>query len=154
MLPADVHEFHVSKVDIRYNTSASTLELTLHVFIDDLEKAMKKSGYLIQPLQTGTENQETDDAIARYLREKISISINQKPVKLDYLGKEEAESFDASYIYLEVKNVKNIQIISIDNKLLLDVFTDQKNMVAVYKDKNMLDFSICDHKDFKRDIKL
>ena len=153
LAPVEAHEFHVSKLDLRHNTDASTLELTLHLFIDDLEKAMKKNGYGIQQLQTCVQSQETEDAIARYVKDKIKININQKPVTLVYLGKEEAESFDASYLYLEVKNVKNIQKIGIENRLMLEVFGDQKNMVAVYKNKDMLDFSIYDHKDFKREIK-
>ena len=41
---AEVHEFHVSRARIEYAQDAQEWQISLHVFIDDLEKALAEKG--------------------------------------------------------------------------------------------------------------
>src|SRR5690606_27944720 len=149
----EAHEFHISKLNIHYNPKSSKLEMTLHLFIDDLEAAMIKSGFPVSRLETDNEDEKDHAFIASYLSSKIKLTIGRKPVTFTYLGKEEAERFDAVFIYLESDKIISLHDLSVDNQLFLESFDDQKNIVSVYDDKKLLDFFILNKKQTHHQIK-
>jgi hypothetical protein len=53
--------------------------------------------------------------------------VNGKPTKFTYLGKE--AELDATWCFVEVKDVKKVQTIEVQNTLLLEAFDDQTNMI-------------------------
>lgn len=147
------HEFHVSKLNIHYNPETSKLEMTIHLFIDDLEMAMIKSGYPVKSLKTESENEKEHEYIASYVMSKINIFIDQKKIPLTYLGKEEAERFDAVFMYIESPVIASLNNLKIENSMLTEAFYDQKNIISVYNDKKLLDFFILNKKQTHHIIK-
>ncbi len=127
----DFHAFHLSKCDIEYSVGQKSLQVTLHVFIDDLEAALRKQGR--DHLFVGSEREvpSANGFIAAYLQEKLIISVNQKKQKAIFLGKETTKDLSAVWIYLEIKDVSEIRDIFVEDKLLTEVFDDQKNIVQI-----------------------
>ncbi|MBR9832135.1 hypothetical protein GYB57_08320 [bacterium] len=118
------HKFYVSLTQINYNSKTKSIEVTLKLFTDDLELSTtnfsKKTVKII--------NAEASDVeIANYIKDKFSISINNKVQVLNYLGKEMEN--DVSWCYLEIKNVTDIQSIKINNRIFTEQFPDQKNLI-------------------------
>ena len=130
------HAYHISKTDIRYSAEEKTLQITMHIFIDDLEAALEQRGQ--KKLFVGTELEKTEAYrhIYAYIVSQFAIKINNKPVAIEWVGKEPAKDRQALWIYLEAKNIKNINSIYVDNKLLTEVYSDQKNIVSVIGPKN------------------
>ncbi len=127
----ELHAFHISKTDMIFNAKDKTVQITMHIFIDDLEVALEKQG--IKGLFIGTEKEkkEANNYICQYLFSHFSIKINNKEIQYEVLGKESTTDRQALYIYMEIKNVKELRNIFVENKVLTEAFSDQKNIVQI-----------------------
>ncbi|MDZ7877546.1 MAG: DUF6702 family protein [Saprospiraceae bacterium] len=125
------HAFHLSKTDIVYQPKEKTLQLTMHIFIDDLEVALEKQGK--KSLSVGTEKEKAgvNDLINQYVQQNFGLTVNNKKTPLLFVGKEATADKQALWVYLEIKDVKNINSLTVENKMLTEVYPDQKNLVQV-----------------------
>ncbi|MEQ8811807.1 MAG: hypothetical protein RIE59_22250 [Imperialibacter sp.] len=127
------HPFHVSVCDVEFNDKTKALEISQRIFLDDLEEALrKKSGWTTLDVVNPSDKKRFDALMKEFVIENLSIEINNKPVKLSYLG-HETES-DAIWCYLEVTGVNNLTTIGVENSVLIDTFPDQVNLVHVKKE--------------------
>ncbi|MBC7891498.1 MAG: hypothetical protein H7Y12_04720, partial [Sphingobacteriaceae bacterium] len=120
------HDFHTSLTEIQVNAKEKTLEVTLRVFTDDLEKVLTKAaaGQKIHLVV----NDRHDPSIDRYVKEHFLLTNAKGERKaLRYLGKE-FES-DATWIYLEIPFAEALTGAKLQNDILLDLFDDQTNLV-------------------------
>ena len=140
-----MHDFHLSKSEIFYNSDNQSLEISLHLFIDDLEVAMQNAGMSNPYIATGKEVPDADSLIAQYLNEHFGVLANGEEVRFNFLGKEDSEDLIAIWCYLEGEGVKNPKEITLLNKLLIEVFDDQKNIVA-FKSATRQEFLLFDTK--------
>ena len=136
----DTHEFHLSKCVIEYAEAESALQVTMYVFIDDLEIALAE--HVADPLFicTEKEHKEAEEYMANYFAEHFAILIDKQPVPLSFLGKEISEDFIAAWCYLESTNIKSFQSLTIQNSILVDHFDDQKNIISVIGPDNQQKF--------------
>ena len=125
------HAFHLSKTDIVFQPKEKTLQITMHLFIDDLELALEKQGKTSLMVGTEKEKSGVNDLITNYLQQNFNISVNGKKTPVVFLGKETTSDRQALWLYFEVKNLKNINALTVENKILTEVHADQKNMVQV-----------------------
>ena len=126
-----VHAFHLTKTEINFDEKNNALNITLHIFIDDLEHAVQGTNKEKLFIGTEKENKETDKAIDAYLNKKFSIEIGNKKINTVWVGKETAYDMQAIYVYLSAEKIKNVQQMHISNNLLTEIFSDQKNIVQV-----------------------
>ena len=126
-----VHEFHLSKCNIEYKEAEQAIQITLHVFIDDLESALREKG--IDQLYIGSEKEKenANQYIQEYLLEKFQLKSDTQRLQLTFLGKEQSEDLAAIWCYLEVTDVNTIKHLTVTNNVLMDVFDDQKNIVSI-----------------------
>ena len=127
----EIHAFHISKSDMVFNAKDKTVQITMHIFIDDLEVALDKLGQKSLFIGTDKEKKEANTHICQYLFDHFSIKVNNKDVLYEVLGKEPTSDRQALYIYMEIKNVKELRNIFVENKVLTEVFSDQKNIVQI-----------------------
>jgi hypothetical protein len=125
------HAFHLSKTDIVFQPKEKTVQITMHLFIDDLELALEKQGKKSLSIGTEKEKMGVNELIINYLQQNFGLTINNKKAVLTFVGKEATTDRQALWLYLEVKNIKNINALSVENKMLTEVHADQKNMVQV-----------------------
>jgi len=112
------HEFHISKCLIEFNEKEKALQFTLHLFIDDLEAALKLQGADELFICTEKEAETAEDYIYKYLQQKLAISLEGKEVGYTFIGKEMSEDMVAVWCYLK-------------NSILLEAFDDQKNIISI-----------------------
>ena len=125
------HAFHLSKTDIVFKPTDKTVQITMHIFIDDLEAALVKTGATSLFIGTAKEKIEAKTLIFNYLQSKFTVDINNKKIKYDFIGKEITTDKQAIWIYLEIKNIKNIKTLTVSNSVLIDLHSDQKNIIQV-----------------------
>lgn len=130
-LATEKHDFHISKCLVEYKPEASTLQISLHLFIDDLEQSMGLEGKDSLYLLTVKESPIAEISLANYLETHFKIEVNGQPFTYQYLGKETAGDYLAMWCYMEVTGVPYPTQITIYNDLLLNVFDDQKNIISV-----------------------
>ncbi len=127
----DYHAFHISKTEMVFQPTEKSLQLTMHIFIDDLEKVFEKQGQSKLFLGTELEKKEVNTLILNYLQSNFNIQLNGKKTPYTWVGKETTKDKQALYLYLEIKNIREIRNISVENKVLTELFADQKNIVQI-----------------------
>lgn len=121
------HKFYVSITQIEFVKEKSSLQIIAKVFTDDIEKALRKRHTDRIFLDSKKETPQTDEFLKQYILQKINISVNNKPVQLNYIGKE--YETDMVVVYIEVTAIKELQSLKIENKILMELFPDQKNII-------------------------
>lgn len=122
------HVFHTSLTRIDYNSEAKTAEISLRVFINDLEDALsRQSGKRI--------NLERDNAEAiRVFNEYISKGAlvlrdkNGKNLELKVLGFEAQN--DMTYCFIEADAPDGLEEISVKNTIFFDFLDNQTNIIV------------------------
>lgn len=122
-----IHKYYVSVTKIEYVEEKKSVQIITRIFIDDFEKLLRQRYDSNITLNNDKDLSTTNNYIERYLREKIKIDINNTPANFVFLGKEYEN--DIVYCYLEIENVKSINNFQISNRVLLDLFEEQENVV-------------------------
>ena len=132
----ELHEFHLSKCQIDYNNDENTLEISIQLFIDDLELAMNRLGYTNLGLSTEHEDSLAEQYILTYLIEHLVIEVDNEPLDLSWIGKEPSDDLAGLWCYLVVDNVFPQKVLDVSNNVLMEVFDDQKNIVKLQINPN------------------
>ena len=127
-----VHEFHVSKCLIEYKAEKEEIQISMNIFIDDLEIALSNMG--VDSLYIGTEKEavQADDFILKYIEKTFSVEINnQEDVPSQFIGKEISEDLTSIWCYLRIEAKHPIEKLRIKNSILLETYDDQKNITSI-----------------------
>ncbi|MEM9886832.1 MAG: DUF6702 family protein [Bacteroidota bacterium] len=126
------HDFHLSKSVIEYNPESESLEISLHIFLDDLEATLFEGGVKEKlNLCTEKEHEKGETYVEYYLRQSFRIMVNEEEVKYNYIGKEISEDFLAAWCYVEVPNVGKLESLGVKNTILMELYEDQRNIVQI-----------------------
>jgi len=123
------HEEYYSLTNIQYKENEKTVQITMRLFEDDLENALKRNFGKDFELNTERELIDANAFIEKYIKTKFDISIDAKKLNYVFVGKEFEK--DSVYIYLEIKNVEPFKTMQIRNATLMDTFPTQENIVKV-----------------------
>ncbi len=121
------HKYYLTVTDLVYDEEEKTIQMITRIFYDDLEDVLQER-YDENILVDQTADQEKLDAyITKYFKAKVVIEVNGVSMPINYLGKEYEDDYVVCYI--EVSDIESIRDFKIENTLLMDLFTEQKNMV-------------------------
>lgn len=148
------HDFHMSKCDIYYNREKASLEIVLHLFIDDTEEALKSVTDEQLRMCTKDEHSSTPAFLKAYLNQKLRLTIDGNASSYKFLGKEVSEDLMAIWCYLEVENVPQINSIEIRNDIMLELFDDQKNIVSFKGEGGFSKFLVFQHGEIDKSFTL
>jgi hypothetical protein len=129
------HPIHLSITEIDHNEKSKALQVTMRIFVDDLELSIRKKigDEELDILEPG-KGRKTDDLVREYLADRVKMKVDKKAAKLNYIG-HEIEG-PAMICYIEIENVKKFSTIEVTNKVILEIHDDQSNLVNVnYKEK-------------------
>lgn len=129
--PSSLHDFHLSKCLIEYNVTEKAIQISMQVFIDDLEEALRREGKDHLALCTPKEAPDAEQYFQDYLLEHFHLAVNGQEVTYNYLGKEISEDLSSLWCYLEIEAVANINSIKVSNDLLMETFEDQQNIISI-----------------------
>jgi len=121
-----VHDIHVTKCNIDFS------QITMHIYLDDLEAAIKKGGVEESLfLCTEKEHENGNKFIKEYFEKKFKLEVNGEAVEYNFLGKESAKDIMAGWFYLEVEGVQELKDLKINYGILTDVHSDQQNVIRI-----------------------
>ncbi len=129
MLAFQTHKYYLSLTKVAYIKESKSVQITARIFIDDLETALDKKYNKSFELATKEEFKDTDTFIDTYISSLLKITINDKLIPFNYLGKK--YETDVIYIFAEIENIDNIKSIGIQNRVLLDEFSEQQNIIKL-----------------------
>lgn len=124
---ADMHKFYVSVTQIEYVKEQQSLQIITRVFLDDLEDALSERFGASIRIPSDEKDATYDTQIEDYFTSKIDIAIDGKAAKIRFVGK--SIDIDVMVVYLEVKDVKSIKTIQIQNNSLFEIFEEQQNII-------------------------
>jgi hypothetical protein len=125
-----LHPIHISVTEINYSEKDKALQVTSRIFIDDLElsiRAQRKDPELdlIEPKNGMT----TEQMVKDYVTKHISVKLDGKVQKLNFLAMELEEP--ALICYIEMENVKKFKTIEVRNDIIMETHDDQSSIVHV-----------------------
>ncbi len=121
------HKFYVSTTKIEYVKEKQTIQIISKIFVEDLEQVLKERYGSSVVLDPKKETEADVNSLKQYVLKKLKISINGKPVELNFIGKE--YDIDIINMYYEIENVSDLNSIKIENKILFDKFPEQQNII-------------------------
>ena len=120
------HPFFVSVVEVEYVGKDREIGISCKVFSDDLEKTLETFSKQDVDILKG-DKKKNDEILKKYFISHLSIILDGKSYAPDYLGYENDK--EASWIYLEIKNVSSPGKVEVITDILYDYQKSQQNIV-------------------------
>jgi len=125
------HKYYVSTSLFNF-TDANSLQITIRLFKDDFKDALKKKYSIDRVLTDQLLIDSTYHSnINNYFNSFLTVSFDGLKNKLNFLGLENKN--EMFVFYLEIEKLPSFNIISLDNKLLFDLYSEQQNIIHVKK---------------------
>ncbi|MDA7707637.1 hypothetical protein N9492_00075 [Flavobacteriaceae bacterium] len=126
-----VHKYYVSTSLFNF-TDSNSLQITVRLFKDDFKEAFKKKYSINRVLTDQVLIDSTFHSnINNYFNSFLTVSFDGVKNKLDFLGLENKN--EMFVFYLEIEKLPSFNVISLDNKLLFDLYSEQQNIIHVKK---------------------
>jgi hypothetical protein len=135
-----VHPFYVSVVEMEHNTKDQSLDVSVRIFTDDLEGALKQAGYPKPDLASTTDKTAADKMVAQYIQQHLKITVNNKAGSLQYVGYEVVK--ESVFAYFEIAGVSQVKKVDADCNLLYEYQPQQINILHVTANKNKQSFKL------------
>jgi len=110
------------------------IQIITKIFTEDIEQALQARYSPSISLDSKKETKIDEDFLLRYILQKLKIKVNGKPVALNYIGKK--YDIDIAELFFEVENISELNSIEIENKVLIDMFPEQQNIIHLKTPKN------------------
>ena len=140
-----MHKYYISLTNIEYKKENNSLQITVKLFIDDLQETINNTYNTNHELTLQNERSEVDSLIVKYSTDHFKIELNETATKYLYLGKE--YDSDVVYLYFEIENIQNFYSIGIQNNMLIEFFPEQKNIVKLNINKKKKSFILTSEND-------
>ena len=120
------HPVHVSSTQVDLSRDRRSLEVTVRLFTDDLEEALKAIG---RPVAVNTAPAATvDSALSAYLGERLQFALDGRTAVRGRLVGHERED-DATLVYVEVPLTSLPTRMAIVQRVMLELYDDQTNLL-------------------------
>ena len=139
------HKYYLSLTKIDYIKESKSVQITSRIFIDDLETSLNKKYNKSFELDTNQELKDADKYIKEYTYKSLIININNKITSYNYLGKKYEN--DVIYIFAEIENIAEIKSIEVQNRILMDDFSEQQNIVKLNINNKRKSFILTEDSD-------
>jgi len=139
------HKYYISLIKVEYKTEKQSVQITMRIFIDDLQDTLNKTYTKNFELGVADEDKDINTLIINYIKDNFTVKINSQNISYQFLGKEYEK--DVIFLYLEIKNVESIQNIEIQNSMLMRIFPEQKNIIKLHINNTKKTFLLTKEKD-------
>lgn len=138
-----MHDIHLSMCNLKYNEEYQRIEIQQRVFYDDLELSLrsKLGDQKFDILAPEVSAYSYDSIFHDYINTHISLHINEKSYKLEFL---EYETIDEAVVmYMYVPDIQQIEKIEVFSAILFELYDDQNNIISITvgKEKKSARFS-------------
>lgn len=129
-----IHDFHITHTSLYYNSESESIEITMKVAIDDLERSLESN--TSEKLRIGTikEDKLVQKMITNYFDKHLKIFTNEKLSQFKWVGKELDSNLHDIYIYFEILNCNQngeIKSLKFENTIFLETELNQNNIMLI-----------------------
>lgn len=141
-----VHPLYISIIDINHNAKDKALEVSVRIFTDDFEGALKKYSNTKVDLSHPVDKAAADKLVSNYILSKLQIKADSKPVNLHYLGFELNQ--ESIWAYFEVTDISTVKKIETSTSILYDYQEKQINIIHAKVNGNEKSFRLDNPKNY------
>jgi hypothetical protein len=123
------HPLFISVTEIGYNASEQSLEVSCKLFTDDFEAALSRQYNKSIDLLDAKSHAASGILVREYTNRHLSILLDGKPVRLDFVGFEQQE--EGTISYYEARKVAKPTRIEVVNSLLYEDKPQQMGIIHV-----------------------
>ena len=124
----------MSTTKVEYVKERKSIQIISKIFVEDLEQVLQERYSSRVQLDPKKETDLDQSYLLNYISQKLKFKINEKEAQLIYIGKE--YDIDILNIYFEIEDVDSLESIRIENKILIDLFPEQQNIIHFSNEKN------------------
>jgi hypothetical protein len=124
-----VHPLYVSITEMNHNSREKALEITIKLFADDFESALKSRHNAVVDLSNSKMHKQFEPWVQEYIRAHLQLKLNSRPVNLEFVGFEKDK--EAIWCYAQVNEVTKVGRIEVRNTLLYEMFDTQINIMHI-----------------------
>ena len=121
------HPFYISLTEVEFDEKSRSLQVSVRIFADDLEEALTNRG--VSNIDLLSKANDYNHALDQYFGEELLFTVNGKRYDLELIGVEVED--DALWTYLEIKNVRKIKSLEIQNEILIQEHKGQQNILKL-----------------------
>lgn len=144
------HKFYVTTTNIVFKDEKKSLQITCQLFIDDIELLLKQNKPELR-LYPDSDEKKIDSLLEETFKKVFRIRVDQEWINYKFIGREYKS--DILQCYMEIKILKPLKIMSIQNTIFFNLFEDQQNILhfkngtkrksfLLHSSKNMVSFSV------------
>ncbi len=123
------HPLFISMTEVEYNSSTQNLDISIRVFTDDFESALRKNDSTNIDLTHPKDKKNINENIKSYMLRNLSTSADGKAIEMQYVGYEIIE--ENTWVYFEAPVEKIPKDLSISNSIFYDFSTKQINLMHI-----------------------
>lgn len=125
-----LHKYYVSITELSYNEEHKSIEIISRIFYDDIEQVLQERyDSKIQVDGSKYPKEKLNEYLEQYFKHRLHVFVNGEEKAFNYLGYE--TDLDYLVFYLEIENIEKPKSIAVENPMLMEVFSEQKNVVHV-----------------------
>lgn len=135
------HKFYVSVTQCDYVPSQKSLQITIRIFMDDLQEEINFLKTEKIELATEREPKNVNEIYKKYLERNLQFFVNGHLKKFEYIGKK--YKGNTAIFFLEITSIEKIAYLKLKNTILIQTIKQQKNIVQtkIYNQKKSFVFS-------------
>ena len=145
LMAYSVHKYYLSLTTVEYKEDQKTLQITMRIFIDDLQETINKTYQKEFEFSETIKDKTIDSLLSEYIIANFKVEIDNTNKNFTYLGKQFEN--DVIYLYLEILQLENFRAIAIKNTMLISLYPDQKNIIKLKVDDRKKTFVLTKKKD-------
>ena len=135
-----LHPLHLTVSNVDYKADKGELAVSIKIFRDDLELALSKHAGSVVNLLDEQKKTENDSILNEYIGANFRMSINNKLTNETI--KDTKIEDEAVWVFYGIETNKEVELISLENRLLTELYDDQKNLVIVGFDSQQKAFTL------------
>jgi hypothetical protein len=124
----------VSTTKVDYVKEQKSIQIISKIFVDDLEQVLQKRHNSKVQLDPKKETDLEQNYLLNYILKKLKFKVNGNDTQLIYIGKE--YDIDILNMYFEIEDIDTLGSLEIENKILIDLFPEQQNIIHFSNEKN------------------
>ena len=122
-----MHPYYISMTEIEHDKTNNTLEISVRIFTDDLEKTIRQTHTGKVDLLNKDEKANSEKLIQQYIIKHLSLKVDGKVLNLKFDGFESEEG--SIWSYFECPDIASIKTLEVNNTILYDYKEQQVNFI-------------------------
>jgi len=123
------HPYYISMTEIEHDKTNNSLEISVRIFTDDLEKTIRQAYSGKVDLLNNSEKANSEKLIQQYITKHLSLKADNKNLNLQFIGFESEEG--SIWSYFECPGITNLQSLEVNNTILYDFREQQINFIHI-----------------------